>query len=167
MPKAKTPSVRSPRPVLAASLALANLCHEVLSEKKGEDLQILDVSEKSSITNYLVLATATSEPHLRALRVEVQRALATAQTRLVGVETAQESGWTVIDAFDVMVHIFSRDQRENYSLEQLWRDAEEVPLAKAKAAAKRRAKAKTSAKAKAPAKAKAKAKKTKPKKSQA
>ena len=155
MPKAKTPSARSRHPAaLAASLALAKLCHEVLEEKKGEDLQILDVSEKSSITNYLVLATATSEPHLRALRVEVQRALATAQTRLVGVETAQESGWTVLDAFDVMVHLFSREQRENYSLEQLWRDAEEVPLAKAKAPAKRRPKAKTKTKAKAKAKTK-------------
>ena len=81
--------------------------------------------------------------------------MATAQTRLVGVETASESGWTVIDAFDVMVHLFSREQRENYGLEQLWKDASEVPLTKPKPKGRTRPKAK--AKAKAPAKAKRKA----------
>jgi ribosome-associated protein len=49
---------------------------------------------------------------------------------LVGMETAQESGWLVIDAFDVMIHLFLAATRERYGLERLWRDAVEVPVDK-------------------------------------
>ncbi len=109
---------------------LVKLCCRVLDEKKAGDLVVLDVSEQSSITDYLILATATSEPHLRALRVELEKAIDAHKVHLVGTETAQDSGWTVIDAFDVMIHLFLAAAREHYGLERLWRDAAEVPLAK-------------------------------------
>ena len=112
------------------SLALAKLCCRALDDKKAEDLRVLDVSEQSSITDFLVLATGTSEPHLRALRIEVEKALDTAQARIVGMEIPQESGWMVIDAFDVMVHFFTAEQRERYGLENLWKDAKDVSVAK-------------------------------------
>lgn len=111
------------------ALDLARLCCRVLDDKKAGAVTVLDVSAQSSITDYLVLATATSEPHLRALRNELEKVLDDAQVRLVGVERAQESGWIVIDAFDVMVHLFLGEVRERYGLERLWRDASEVPLA--------------------------------------
>jgi len=132
-------------PILA-SRALAKLCCRALAEKKAEDLRVLDVSAQSSITNFLVLATGTSEPHLRALRVELSKALAAAHTRLVGTEVAEESGWTVVDAFDVMVHLFTPEQRDRYRLESLWKDAKEVPLAKLLAAAPKTAKKTTAGK---------------------
>jgi ribosome-associated protein len=112
------------------SLALAKLCCRSLDEKKAGDLRVLDVSEQSSITDFLVLATGTSEPHLRALRIEVEKALDTAKARIVGMEIPQESGWMVIDAFDVMVHLFTAEQRERYALENLWKDAKEISVAK-------------------------------------
>lgn len=114
----------------SAGLDLVRECCRVLDEKKAEAVTVLDVSEQSSITNYLVLATATSEPHLRALRVELEKALDQMGARIVGMEMAQESGWMVIDVFDVMVHLFLGATREHYSLERLWRDATEVPLSK-------------------------------------
>ena len=113
-----------------AALELVKLCCRVLDDKKAGDVRVLDVSEQSSITDFLVLATATSEPHLRALRVELEKALDQKRVHLVGMETAQESGWMVIDAFDVMVHLFLAPERERYGLERLWRDATEMPLAK-------------------------------------
>jgi ribosome-associated protein len=112
------------------SLALAKLCCRALDEKKAGDLRVLDVSEQSSITDYLVLATGTSEPHLRALRIELEKALDAAKAHIVGMETMPESGWIVIDAFEVMVHLFSADRREHYSLESLWKDATEVSVSK-------------------------------------
>ena len=124
------------------SLELAKLCCRALAEKKAEDLRILDVSAQSSITDYLVIATGNSEPHLRALRVELARALAGSQSRLVGVDTSPESGWTVVDLFDVMVHLFSPETRERYGLEGLWRDAADLPVDKLLAVRKPRAKAK-------------------------
>ncbi len=113
-----------------SSLELAKLCCRALDEKKAIDLRVLDVREQSSITNHLVLATGNSEPHLRALRVELEKALDASQTHIVGMEIVQESGWIVIDAFDVMIHIFLPDTRERYGLENLWKDATEVSVAK-------------------------------------
>jgi len=115
---------------VSKSLALVKLCCVMLDEKKAEDVRVLDVSAQSSITDYLILATGTSETHLRALRVELEKVLDAAQTHIVGIETAQESGWTVVDAFDVMVHLFTPENRLKYRLENLWKDAVEVSVPK-------------------------------------
>ena len=113
-----------------SALKLAQLCCRALDAKKAEDLLVLDVSAQSSITDYLVLATATSEPHLRALRMELEKTLDGAETRIIGVELTQESGWVVVDLFDVMVHLFLPEIRIHYALENLWKDAVKVPPAK-------------------------------------
>lgn len=110
------------------SLSLVKLCCAVLADKKAGDLRILDISEQSSITDYLIVATVTSEPHLRALRVELEKTLDGAQAHIVGIETAQESGWTVVDAFDIMIHLFTAENREKYRLERLWKDAKEMSV---------------------------------------
>lgn len=119
-------------------LELVKLCCRALDEKKAGDLRVLDVSEQSSITDYLVIATGSSEPHLRALRVELEKAIDASRTRIVGMETLQDSGWIVVDAFDVMIHIFSPDTRQRYGLENLWKDAVEVSVPKLLAAPKPR-----------------------------
>jgi ribosome-associated protein len=87
---------------------------------------------------------------LRALRIEVERALDAAKAKIVGMEIPQDTGWMVIDAFDVMVHLFTADQREHYALENLWKDAVEVSVPKLLAVAKT-AKAKPAVKKKAAA----------------
>jgi ribosome-associated protein len=112
----------------ADSLELARLCCAALEEKKAGDLRVIDVTDISSITNYIVIATATSEPHVRALRVELEKALDSAKARIVGTDTAGESGWAVMDAFDVMIHIFTPETRSRYKLEHLWRDGDEVSV---------------------------------------
>lgn len=118
------------KPKKSAALATVKICFEVLEDKKAGDLTVLDVSEQSSITDYLIIATATSSPHLRALRVELEKAFDAAGVRILGMETAQESGWMVIDAFDVMVHLFTAETRVRYGLERLWRDAVPVSFQK-------------------------------------
>jgi len=100
-----------------------------LDEKKAEDLRVLDVRKQSTITDFLVLATGTSEPHLRALRVELEKTIDGAGEPIIGVESGQGSGWTVFDAFDIMVHLFTAENRAKYRLELLWKDAVEVPVA--------------------------------------
>lgn len=113
-----------------AALEVVRLVCRVLDDKKAGELNVLDVSAQSSITDYLILATATSEPHLRALRIETEKALDSNAVHLVGMDAARESGWVVIDAFDVMIHLFLPEVRERYGLERLWQDAAEVPLRK-------------------------------------
>jgi ribosome-associated protein len=112
------------------SLNLVKLCCRALEEKKAGDLRVLDVSDQSSITDYLILATGTSDPHLRALRVELEKEIDASSNRIVGMETSQESGWIVIDIFDVMVHIFTAENRAKYGLENLWKDAVEISVSK-------------------------------------
>lgn len=112
------------------ALELVKLCCRALDEKKAVDLRVLDVSAQSSITDFLVLATGTSEPHLRALRVELEKAIDASANRIIGMETAQESGWIVVDVFDVMVHLFTAEARAKYGLENLWKDAVVVSVPK-------------------------------------
>jgi ribosome-associated protein len=140
----------------ADSLNLARLCCRALDEKKAGDLRVIDVTDLSSITNYLVIATATSEPHVRALRVQLEIALDSAKARIVGMDTSSESGWAVIDAFDVMIHIFTPETRARYKLENLWKDGDVVPLRSLLLNAR------PPAKQRAPAKKKAAPKKKKP-----
>ena len=101
-----------------------------LDAKKVGDLRVLKVSAKSSITDYIVLATGTSEPHLRALRIEVERVLDEVKQPIAGMEVGTYgSGWTVVDAYQIMTHLFTPEQRENYALEKLWKDAETLDVA--------------------------------------
>jgi ribosome-associated protein len=145
----------------AESLNLARLCFSALEEKKAGDLRVIDVTDLSSITNYLVIGTATSEPHVRALRVELEKALDSVKTHIVGVDTTGESGWAVMDAFDVMVHIFTPETRARYRLEHLWRDGTDISRATLfnekkdlpKAPAKKKAKVSAKPAPKAPKKA--------------
>lgn len=99
-----------------------------LDAKKAGDVQVLDVSALSSITDYLVVVTATSDPHLRALRIEMERVLDEEKARILGVDTSKGSGWIVVDAFEVMVHVFTPENREKYRLDLLWKDARELSI---------------------------------------
>jgi ribosome-associated protein len=132
----KTKAVRKPAAVKAAkparkanpTLALLKLVVQALDAKKAEDLRVLDVSQQSSITDYLVLANGNSEPHLRALRVELEKVLDAQRARILGMDTGKGSGWMVIDAFEVMVHLFTTENRDKYRMEQLWKDATNVSI---------------------------------------
>lgn len=150
--KNTTPKVTVP-PIL-------KLVCRALDDKKAEDIRVLRVSEQSSITDYLVLATGTSDPHLRALRVELEKVLDQEKVHIVGMDTTQTSGWLVIDAFDVMIHVLTPENREKYALENLWKDAEELPLAKLTSAPKPRAKRESTAAPKKPRTPRKKAPKT-------
>ena len=99
---------------------------EALDDKKAIDIKIFKVAEKSSITDYFIVASGTSEPHLRALRKELEKSLHELNVKELRLDYEFESGWAVIDGFDFMVHLFVSDSRDFYDLENLWKDAEEI-----------------------------------------
>jgi ribosome-associated protein len=115
-----TPEKILPTPPIVAALVQA------LDDKKARDLRVLQVAEQSSITDYLILGTGEAGPHLRALRVELERVLDEAGAPIAGVDFGPESGWIVFDAYQVMIHLFLQEQREIYQLEKLWGDAVEL-----------------------------------------
>jgi ribosome-associated protein len=109
------------------SKKLALLCRELADNKKAEDIVILDVRELSSVTDYFVIASGTSEPHLRAIVGEITDQLrAEHELRPRAVDGALQTAWVVLDFFDVIVHVMRRDVRERYDLETLWGDAPRV-----------------------------------------
>ena len=111
---------------LDPTLEVVEKCRTALDDKKADDIKVLDVRGKSPITNYFVIATANSEPHLRALAGELERTLKDLGVKSVGRDYNTLSGWVVVDAFDFMAHIFLPEQRGLYGIESLWKDAEEV-----------------------------------------
>ena len=109
------------------SRKLALLCRELADNKKAEDIVILDVRALSSVTDYFVIASGTSEPHLRAIVEEIRGQLRDAhQLRPRAVDGTLQAAWIVLDYFDVIVHLMRRDLRERYDLETLWGDAPRV-----------------------------------------
>jgi ribosome-associated protein len=85
---------------------------------------VLDLREISNFTDYFVICSASSEPQLKAIAGEIEAALKEAHgTRAVAVDGFPASQWIVLDYLQVVVHIFHRDKRAFYSLEDLWGDA--------------------------------------------
>ena len=111
------------------TIALLRNLITALEDKKAEQLTVLRVGGISDITDFLVLATGNSEPHLRALRIEAEKILDAAKVPIAGMEQGgYGSGWTVVDAYQIMVHFFTPEQRGNYALEKLWKDAPVLDL---------------------------------------
>ena len=109
------------------SKKLASLCRELADNKKAENIAVLDVRELSSITDYFVIATGTSEPHLRAISDEIIDKLRDEYgVRPRAIDGNLQTAWLVLDYFDVIVHIMRADIREHYDLEALWGDAPRV-----------------------------------------
>ena len=109
------------------SRKLALLCRELADNKKAEDIVILDVRELSSVTDYFVITSGTSEPHLRAIVDEITDRLREDQdTRPRAIDGTSQTAWVVLDFFDVIFHVMRRDVRERYDLETLWGDAPRV-----------------------------------------
>jgi ribosome-associated protein len=109
------------------SKKLAALCRELADNKKAENIAVLDVRELSSVTDYFVIASGTSEPHLRAIVDEITDVLREEHDVLPrAIDGTLQTSWVVLDYFDVIVHVMRQDVRERYDLETLWGDAPRV-----------------------------------------
>ena len=104
--------------VVAACLAMDN---------KAKETKVLNLKGISSIADYFVICTGESIPHLRAISREVGRSIIDDyDIRARASEGTAESLWMVLDYVDVVVHVFHKDLRSNYALEDLWSDADLV-----------------------------------------
>jgi len=111
------------------ALTIAKTCAKYADEIQAQDIIVLDLRGISTITDYFVICTGTSMPHLRAILRDVRaKTEEEIGERPRSFEGDAESHWLVIDYVDVIVHIFHQDKRALYSLEDLWSDAPEVGL---------------------------------------
>ena len=120
------------------SKQLALRCRELADNRKAEDIVILDLRKLPGVTDFMVLCSGTSDPHLRAIEEEITRKLRDdANLRPRAVDGTRHSGWIVLDYVDVLVHVMKPDIRKHYDLEGLWNDAPRVRAARKKAARKK------------------------------
>ena len=103
-------------------------CVKALDGMKGDFIKLLYVGHISSITDYFLIVTGTSSPHLRALGRIARETLDEQNIDNLSTNASDEGAWVVVDAFDFIVHIFTKDTREFYNLEGLWKDAETVDI---------------------------------------
>ena len=103
-------------------------CCEALDSKKAEDIKILKMGDRCSIADYFIIATGTSQPHLKALNRSLEVNLKEVGAEIMGKGRYRPSDWAVTDAIDVVIHVFSREAREFYALESLWKDAESLDV---------------------------------------
>lgn len=94
-----------------------------ISDKKGEDILMLDTRTVSSIADYFVIATADNERQIKAISDDIQKQLKKHKVLPLGVEGTPDSGWILLDYNGVIVHLFSAALRDFYQLEQVWEKA--------------------------------------------
>ena len=106
------------------SEALAKKIMTVLEEKKATDILALDISEISTLADYFILASAENVRQLDALEDAVEE-----DVRLeVNKEGESSSGWILMDYRDIVVHLFTKEQRSFYDLEKIWSDAKRMEM---------------------------------------
>ncbi len=101
-----------------------------LSQNKAKQIRIINVREITTITEYFVIATGTSETHLKTLRDILEETLEKKKTRVLHRDGKKSSLWQVVDCGGVIVHLFHPTTRAFYQLERLWSDGKPVTLTK-------------------------------------
>ena len=107
---------------------LAHAVFDVLDEKKAENIQVLYVKEQTVITDYFVICTGNSSTQVKSRGGEVEYKIGLRGINPEHFEGRDNNGWIVLDYSHVIVHIFSRENRDFYQLDKLYGDAEEIPF---------------------------------------
>lgn len=108
---------------------LVKKVHELMDEKLGTDITVLNIGEISSVAEYFIIASANSERQLKAIADHVEDTLA----KDFGLEPRGKEGhggsaWIILDYGDIMVHVFKEEERSFYNLERIWKDSPIVSL---------------------------------------
>lgn len=105
---------------------MARIAYQAMNDKKGEDIRIIDISEVSVIADYFVICSASNTNQIRALVDAVEEAMYKAGYETAQKEGNQNSSWVLMDFKDIIVHIFSKEDRLFYDLERIWRDGKVI-----------------------------------------
>ena len=100
---------------------------KAISDKKGEDIVAIDVSKSSPICDYFVVCSASNERQMITIANSIDEELAKNDYEIKKIE-GKGSKWIVVDAKSIIVHIFSKEERENYNLEKLWEPFPQVDI---------------------------------------
>ena len=101
---------------------------KALDDKKGLDIKLLKIDQVSSLADYFIICTGTSNTHVKTLCDHAEYTLEQLGEPMLGREGHRGNTWELLDYGSVVVHVFTEEAREFYSLERLWADAEQVDI---------------------------------------
>ena len=110
------------------SKELTKLAVAALEDRKAEDVTVIDISEISPIADYFIIANGTNQNQLQAMRDAADEDLYKAGVKVQQIEGNQSSTWILMDYGDIIIHIFSKEDRLFYDLERTWRDGKVVDV---------------------------------------
>ena len=105
---------------------MAKTAYKALEDKKAEDIRILDISGISTVADYFVIADGSNPNQLQAMIDSVEEELGKAGCTPKQVDGNANSSWILMDYSDVIVHVFSREDRLFYDLERIWKDGKSI-----------------------------------------
>ena len=114
--------------VLKNSKEMAKLAIAGLEEKKANDIKILDISDVSVLADYFIIANGNNANQLTAMEDAVDEAMYTNGVHQKQVEGTGNSTWILMDYQDIIVHLFSKEDRKFYDLDRIWRDGKVVDV---------------------------------------
>jgi len=100
---------------------IKSIVHKALDDLKAEDVVELDVTDKTSVTDYVIVATGTSSRHVKSIANNVVADAKQAGFQPLGVEGEVEAEWVLVDLGDVIVHVMQSQIRDFYDIESLWK----------------------------------------------
>lgn len=107
---------------------MVKLIYKAMEDKKAEDIKILDIGDVSTIADYFLICSGTNSSQLEAIIDNITETLGRAGYDSKRTEGGRNSGWVLIDYGDVVVHIFSKEDRLFYDLERIWRDGRSIDI---------------------------------------
>ncbi len=110
------------------SKSKAKTAYAALAEKKGEDIKIIDISNISVLADYFIIASGANRNQIQAMADQVQEELAKEEVQVRQIEGYQTANWILMDYGDVIIHIFSSEDRLFYDLERIWRDGAAIAV---------------------------------------
>ena len=99
-----------------------------LDDKKAENIQVIDISEISTVADYFIITNGTNRSQIQALSDNVQEKLAASGIHPKNIEGYNTANWILLDYSDILIHIFDKESRGFYDLERIWRDGKFVDI---------------------------------------
>ena len=115
---------------MLAPKEIAYAVTKALDEKKGMDIRLLKIDRVSSLADYFLICTGTSNTHVRTLCDSAEYTLEQLGEPMLGREGHRGNSWELLDYGTIVVHVFTEEARKFYDLERLWADAEQIDLSK-------------------------------------
>lgn len=113
---------------MADAKELVKAAYDALDSKKGENIKIIDISDVSVLADYFIIASGSNHNQVQALVDQVQEKLYQIGHEPIQIEGYRTGNWILMDYGDIIVHVFSKEDRLFYDLERIWRDGKDIEI---------------------------------------